>query len=297
MNRRLFLAALLAVSGALAQTAPVPSPADLARERELVRRALGTDFGPINVEARLLVGQLPPQPLGPLPRVPAGQLIGSVVRSSSTPDFPDSQSIFFDSAAPPAQVQAALQASLKALGWTAFNGPLGPSLEGGFQSEAEGNVSALAYYRLEQQVSLHGQIRRVGAVTRVTLNLNRDRNLREQLQFREGRGAELRSNLPTLRPPGGANVQPSGGGGGGGSWTSYASIQSSLSAAQLLEAFGAQLQAAGWTPLTKSTAGKTVTSVWRFTDQDQNEVTGLLTIRNDAPGRYSAQLASLAFRN
>lgn len=64
MNRRLFLVALLAVSGALAQTAPVPSPADLARERELVRRALGTDFGSINVEAKLLVGQLPPSRSG-----------------------------------------------------------------------------------------------------------------------------------------------------------------------------------------------------------------------------------------
>lgn len=224
-------------------------------------------------------------------------MIGSVVRSSSTPDFPDSQSIFLDSSAPPAQVRAELQASLKALRWTAFRGPLGPSFEGGFQSEAEGNVSVLAYYRLEQQVSLNGQIRRVGAVTRVTLNLNKDRNLREQLQFREGRGGELQSNLPTLRPPNGANVQASGGGGGGGSWTSYASIQSALNAAQLLEVFGTQLQAAGWTPLTRSTTGKTVTSVWRFTDPDQNEVTGLLTIRNNAPGRYSAQLASLAFRN
>ncbi|WP_216326090.1 hypothetical protein [Deinococcus aestuarii] len=295
MNRRLFLVALLAVSGALAQTGPVPSPADLARERELTRRALSDDFGPIDVAARLLVGQLPPQPLGPLPNVPSGRLLGSLIRTSNTSDFPNSQSVYFDSSASPAQVQAALRTSLRALGWTPFPGGLSPSFAGGFQ--AAENPEAVWFYRLEQQLRFNAQIRRAGTVTRVTLNVSQDRNLREQLQFQERRGSEYQTNLPALRPPGGTTVQPSGTGGGGGSWTSSASIQSSLSAAQLLDAYGTQLQAAGWTPLARNTAGKTVTSLWRFTDQDKNDVTGVLTLREDAPGRYSAQLASLAFRN
>ena len=32
-------------------------------------------------------------------------------------------------------------------------------------------------------------------------------------------------------------------------------------------------------------------------DKDKNELTGVLTLQETAPGRYSAQLASLAFRN
>lgn len=296
MNRFTLLLALLLAANPLAQQLPAPTPTTLAQERELTQRALGSDYGPINVEAQVLVSQRPPKPLGPLPSVPASRLLGSVIRTSGGPDFPNTQSLYFDSSASPAQVQAALQTQLKTLGWTAFGfGPFGPPERGGFQ--AEENPAALAYYRLEQQVSFNAQIRRVGAVTRVTLNLNQDPNLREQLQFQERRGGEFDTNLPALRPPSGASVLPRGTGGGSGNWNSSASVQSSSTAAQLLDAYGTQLQSAGWTLLTKSVTGKTVTSVWRFTDADQREVTGVLTLQTQAPGRYAAQLATLAFRN
>lgn len=295
MNRFLPVALLLAMSTGLAQTPAMPSPADLAKERELTQRALGIDYGLIAVEAKLLVGKLPPQPLGPLPSVPSGRLLGSVVRTSKTVDYPNSQMIFFDSSASVAQVQAALQRSLQAQGWTAFkrDGDLSP--DKGFQ--AAETPESLAYYRLEQQVSFNAQVTRAGAVTRVTLNLNQDRNIREQIQGRERSGFYAASNLPTLRPPEGTTVQPSGGGGGGGSWNSSASIQSPLNVTQLLDAYGTQLKAQGWTLLVKSAGGKAATSVWRFTDQDKNDVTGVLTLRENAPNRYSAQLASLSTRN
>lgn len=296
MNRSSLVFVLLLISSSLAQPAPAPTPAALAQERELTRRALGSDYGPINVEAQVLVGQRPPKPLGPLPSVPASRLLGSVIRTSGVPDFPNTQSLYFDSSASPAQIQVALQTELKALGWTAFKlGLFGPSERGGFQAEEQ--PAALAYYRLEQQVSFNAQLRRVGAVTRVTLNLNQDPNLREQLQFQDQRGGELDTNLPALRPPSGTSVLPRGTGGGSGNWNSSALVQSPSTAAQVLDAYGTQLQAAGWTLLTKSVTGKTVTSVWRFTDADQREVTGVLTLQTQAPGRYAAQLASLAFRN
>lgn len=295
MNRLTSLLALLAVSTTFAQPSPVPSPADLARERELTQRALGSDYGPSGIQVKLLVGQLPPQPLGPLPGLPSGRLVGSVVRTSSDSDFPNSQTIFFDSSASPAQVRAGLQSALKTLGWTPFKGDFGPSQEGGFQSAED--MGSLAYYRLEQLVSFSAYIGRAGGMTQVTLNLNKNRNLREEIQFRERSDAGSRSNLPVLRPPGGTTVQPSGGGGGGGSWSSFASVQSSLNAVQLLDAYGVQLKAAGWIPLNRSTTGKTVTSLWRFVDQDKNTLTGVLSLQETAPGRYSAQLASLAFRN
>ncbi|MPY67931.1 hypothetical protein F8S09_14810 [Deinococcus sp. SDU3-2] len=65
----------------------------------------------------------------------------------------------------------------------------------------------------------------------------------------------------------------------------------------MLDPVSVQLKATGWTLLNRSTTGKTVTSLWRFADQDKNELTGVLTLQETAPGRYSAQLASLAFRN
>lgn len=295
MNRLFPFALLLAVSTGFAQTTATPSPADLAKERALTQRALGADYGPVTVEVKLLVGQLPPQPLSPLPSVPSGRLLGSLIRTSKNVDDLNSQTIFFDSAASVAQVQTALQRSLQAQGWTAFKTDGNSALEGGFQ--AADNPESLGYYRLEQQVSFNAQVTRVGAVTRVTLYLNKDRNLREQIQMRERSGPYVQSNLPTLRPPTGTTVQPSGGGGGGGSWNSSASMQSSLNLTQLLDAYGTQLKAQGWTLLTKTAGGKAATSVWRFADQDKNDVTGVLTLRENAPNKYSAQLASLFPRN
>ncbi len=129
MNRLASMLVLLAIPTALSQTPPMPFPAALSRERELTQHALGSTYGPIDVRVRLFVGQLPPQRFGPLPGLPSGRLVGSVVRTSSSPDFSPSQTIFFDSSASPPQVQAALRRSLTALGWTPFKGDLGPSYE------------------------------------------------------------------------------------------------------------------------------------------------------------------------
>ncbi|PNY79276.1 hypothetical protein [Deinococcus koreensis] len=295
MPRLPLILALLTLSAALAQPAPVPTPTDLARERELTLRALSSDYGPVALDAQLLVGRLPPRPLGPLPVPPGGRLLGSVLRESRTPDAPSSQSVFYDSPAAPAQVRTALSTALAALGWTRFPGNPGPFGGGGFQAAEPPEY--LAYYRLAQLVSLNAQVGRVGAVTRVTLSVTTDRNLREQLGFRERMGGEPQSNLPALRPPAGTTVQPSGTGGGGGSWSSFASVQSPLDLTGLLDTYGIQLKAAGWTLLNRSVTGKTVTSLWSFADRDRNELTGVLTVRENAPGQYSAQLASLAFRN
>ncbi|QLG13264.1 hypothetical protein HLB42_20215 (plasmid) [Deinococcus sp. D7000] len=298
MNRFLSLVTVLTLSVTLAQTGPMPTPAQLAQERELTQRALGNDSGPYSAQAQLLVGQLPPQPLGPLPTLSSARLLGSVIRTSSV-DHPNSQTIFLDTAASPAQVRTALQSGLKAKGWTAFKGSVGPSRSGGFQAAAQ--PEELAYYRLEQQVSFNAFVTRVGQTTQVTLNLLKDRNLRQQIQFRERDAAEFQSNLPSLPPPREATVRPSGQSGGGGNWTSFASIQSTLKAGALLDAYGVQLKAAGWTLLSRNTTGKTVTSVWRVTEVEKGagrkELTGVLTLREEGAGRYSALLASLAFRD
>lgn len=294
MNRLTSLLTLLTLPMALAQTVTVPTPTQLTQERELTQRALGNEFGPYSAQVQVLVGQLPPQPLGPLPGVPAARLLGSVVRTSSAA-YPNSQTLYYDSAASPAQVRAALQSALKAKGWTAFKHQLGPSSSSGFQAAEP--PEELGYYRLEQQVSFNAFVTRVGQTTQVTLFLNKDRNLREQIQFRERSGDDFQSTLPALRPPKGATVQPGGQSSGGSIWTSSAAIQTSQKAGDLLDAYGTQLKAAGWTLLNRSATGKTVTSVWRGTTAEKQELTGVLTLREDGPGRYSAQLASLAFRN
>lgn len=294
MNRPTPLLTLLTLSAALAQTTPMPTPTQLAQERALTQRALGNDFGSSSAQVQLLVGQLPPQPLGPLPGVPAARLLGSVVRTSSAA-YPNSQAIYYDSAASPTQVKAALQSALKAKGWTAFKNQLGPSSSSGFQAAEP--PEELGYYRLEQQVSFNAFVTRVGQTTQVTLFLNKDRNLREQIQFRERGGDDFQSTLPALRPPKGATVQPLGQSGGGSFWSSSAAIQTSQKAGDVLDAYGTQLKAVGWTLLHRSATGKTVTSVWRGTTAEKQELTGVLTVREDGPGQYSAQLVSVALRN
>ncbi|GBF04985.1 hypothetical protein DAERI_030151 [Deinococcus aerius] len=295
MRRFSSFLALLTLSTALAQgtpAAPAPTPASLAAERELVRRALSFDFGPSEVETRLLVGQLPPQPLGPLPALPGSRVIGSVLRTSSAPDFPTSQNVYLDSPAAPAQVGSALQTSLTARGWTAFPRQGLPFAGTGFLPQEP--TDFLSFYRLEEGVALYASLRRVGNVTQVGLNLSRNPNLRDQVRSEAG-GGFPRPDLPALRPPEGTSVQPRGVGGGSGSWNSGAAIQSPLTATALLDFYAAQLKAAGWTPITLTPPGRIVTSVWRFTDEDKNEATGVLTLREDAPGRYSAQLSSFRF--
>ncbi|WP_456833741.1 hypothetical protein [Deinococcus sp. UYEF24] len=134
-------------------------------------------------------------------------------------------------------------------------------------------------------------------MTHVTLNLSRSSNLRQAIAFRKQGLSSPKSPLPALRPPSGTTVAPSGSSGGGNSWSSEASLNSSLSAGQLLEAYSAQLKAAGWTLLTRIGNGKTLTSVWQFQDLDKHPQTGILTLRDNGRGQFSAQLISLAFQS
>ena len=224
MNCALSLMALLLISGVLAQSVPatMPTPAALAAERELTQRALNQDFGPFSTQSRLFVAQLPAQPLAPLPTVPASRLIGSLTQTSDAAVDRSSQAVFYDSAASADQVRSALQASLATLGWTSFGARFSPYAQGGFQ--AEDNPAGLMYYRLQELVTLSAQVERVNGVTRVSLRLYRNPDLKEQIR-NQGNFPQPQNNLPALRPPKGAKVQPGGASGGdGGNWSTNASI-------------------------------------------------------------------------
>ena len=65
----------------------------------------------------------------------------------------------------------------------------------------------------------------------------------------------------------------------------------------MLEFYGTQLQAARWTLLNSVVSGKVVTSVWHFSTPELKDLTGVLVLREDTPGRYSAQLTSLGLQN
>ena len=304
MKHRPALLLLVTMSLASAQTSPasttsssvtVPSPAALAAERELTRRALSFDSSPFSVQVSLLVGQVPKVPLGPLPIVPSARLLGSVVRSSGAPGYTETQQLYYDSTASVEEIQGALANSLKKQGWTAFTSQMGPEQGGGFQAQVR--PAELGFYRLEQQVTLNAVLNRVGPVTHVTLNLSGSSNLRQEITFRARGLGSPQSPLPALRPPGGTTVTPGSSGSTGNSWSSEASLNSSLSASQLLDAYGAELKAAGWTLLTRTESGKTLTSVWQFQDLDKQPQTGILTLRDNGRGQFSAQLISLAFRS
>jgi len=297
MNRVLSLLGSLLVSSVLAQSAPaaMPTPAALAAERELTQRALNQNFGPFGAQSRLFVPQLPAKLLAPLPAVPASCLLGSLTQTPNDAVNSSSQAVFYDSTASVAQIRSAFRSSLVALGWTPYGDRFDPANQGGFQPADD--PANLAYYRLQELVTFNAQLERVNGVTRVSLRLFSAPGLKEQLRSQDGFSGS-RSTLPALRAPEDAKVQPGGAsGGGGGNWSTSAVIQSTLSVQALSEFYAAQLQTARWTKLNSAVSGKVLTSIWKFSTPDFKSLTGILVLREDAPGRYSAQLASLGFQN
>lgn len=271
-------------------------PADLTLERELVRRALGSDFGPVRIQTELFVGQLPPNPIAPFPALAPARVIGSVMRQSSNPDYPSGSSTYLDTPLSPTQVRAQLQDQLTRLGWTRFpQGLREPfSGHGGFVPSSGDDSEYFSYYRLEDQVTLQGQALARDGATHVTLSVQRDRNLREQLRFVEARNAPPPSPLPELRAPAGVTVEPRGGGGGSRTFTSTAGLRGPVSLAVLARHFEDQLRAAGWTRLNQTQANGVASSTWTARVDDV-PVLGVFALRDEGNGAFTGLLGTLDF--
>lgn len=90
------------------------------------------------------------------------------------------------------------------------------------------------------------------------------------------------SIIPTLQPPAGARVQPTGASGGTNRWEVGAQVESSLSLAELLSHYATELRSAGWEPLDEATGTMMGSRLYQRTHEGVRW-TGLLTI-TERPG-------------
>lgn len=278
-SKMLVLLGALALSTGLAQT-PTVSP-----ERELLERAVTSQWGPASLKTSVLVRQLPADLGLALPQ--GSRVVGSVVTETSDPAFPAGVTVYFDTALTPPQVQAYFDRVLTQAGWKAFPGGGDGIAEGGFLPSTP--IGGRPYYRQNPDQQLSFQTRVVRGVTQVALNRQRFPNLAEALRYSQDDRFNPVRLLPKLTPPAEATVSPRGGGGGGDNVTQYAGIQSTLSRAALFDHYAAQLRQAGWTLRNRADAGTLTSSLWSFTQEGKERV-GLLLIGEAGRGQYRATL-------
>lgn len=74
--------------------------------------------------------------------------------------------------------------------------------------------------------------------------------------------------IPALQPPAGVTVQPSGGGVGGSEYSSTAIARTHWTADKLLDAYAAQLRAAGWRADERAESSSVAIQRWRMKHKD-----------------------------
>ncbi|MDL2344556.1 hypothetical protein QOL99_10350 [Deinococcus sp. MIMF12] len=278
-SKMLVLLGALALSTGLAQT-PTVSP-----ERELLERAVTSQWGPASLKTSVLVRQLPADLGLTLPQ--GSRVVGSVVTETSDPAFPAGVTVYFDTALTPPQVQAHFDRVLTQAGWKVFPGGGEGMAEGGFLPSTP--IGGRPYYRQNPDQQLSFQTRVVRGVTQVALNRQRFPNLAEALRYSQDDRFNPVRSLPKLTPPAEATVSPRGGGGGGDNVTQYAGIESTLSRTALFDHYAAQLRQAGWTMRNRADVGTLTSSLWSFTQEGKERV-GLLLIGEAGRGQYRATL-------
>ncbi|WP_420595666.1 hypothetical protein [Deinococcus sp.] len=232
-------------------------------ERELLYRLLTANYNP-GSEQKIYVGELPPDfPV----TLPAGvRLLGSkedkAPRIKTSTDAGriyhhhlDHTRVLLDSDLPVSEFVAQMRAKLDDA-WEAFNWP---GMQQGFLPAADQDAFHVYHPALRQW--LHVQAEETAGVTQVTLDLNsQESDPREQMQMHFAH--QQRQLAVSVRMPAGTMVQPGGGGGSGNNWQSEAIIETTLSAAALLDFFDPQLQADGWQPLIRSQTDALQAASW-----------------------------------
>ena len=282
-TRLLPLLGVLLLSASLAQTPTSPA---LSPERELLERVAAPQWGSASARTTVLVRQVPADLGINLPQ--NSRVVGSVRTTSSSRDFPDSVTVYFDTRLTPAQVSAYFSQTLVKGGWKAFPAG-GPETAGGFLPSTPASGGGGHYYREPSSQRLLFQSRAVGGVTWVVLTRTDDPDLSQQLRYAQDERFNPERLLPKLTPPAGATVSPRGGGGGGDNVTQYASIESTLPRKALFDHYAAQLRQAGWTLQNRADTGTLTSSLWTF-KRDGKEQVGLLLLGDAGRGQYRATL-------
>jgi hypothetical protein len=249
-------------------------------ETELLYRLLTSNYGTMGVEEKIYISELP---AGFPIDFPAGTRVlgGQEQKSSAFPgrkmgmNRQDHTRVLLDSALKVHEFIGQMRSRL-GRDWEDIDWP--PSMQGGFlPAEAQ---DALTVYSSSLQQSLHLRASEVKGVTQVTLDLNAHSD-----EARENMQRHFRHQPPpvSVRVPAGATVQPGGGGGNGQTWNAQAVIESALTAPELLNHFGGQLQDKGWQPLTPGQNGSMKAASWTNT---QNGVV-LITLHSDGQRHFA----------
>lgn len=252
MRRSMVLAAVLSlavpnVGVAQAGSASVP--------RDLVLVLLGGD----RVDQAIFVGALPAELTGDIPVPEGARVVGGVFG-------PTSGTVVMEGGGP-------LGDLLEAFG---FSESVPPRTGGGFVATSEWGASIWCRedYALNSSTpSIEGRtyhraqyVRRDAARSWCDMDFER-----------AGRDfADL--TLPSLRPPPGARVQPTGGGGSMDSAETEAKVESPLGLEAIFDHYALQLAEAGWVSQGQALGDGVATGRWDTRDEEGEPVVGTLTI-------------------
>lgn len=254
------LAGFLVAAGTLRAQAVNPPMVPL----ELVQTLAFTPFADA-ASPDVLVGRLPDD-IADVVAVPAdGRIIGSLVfrhNAVSAVAVPGPEQAMLDST----------KARLMAAGWTKYD----PPQQRGFAS----NRYMRTTYCLGDTLSLNmrgGRDPDGGRSVLFVSASSRTASICRTQQPATSRRTAGPSLIPSLTPPEGSMASGSGAGSGSGEEYARARVRTDLSAAQLIEHYDAQLQAAGWTLIQRLTADDAAVATYRVTDPEGAAWQGVLT--------------------
>jgi hypothetical protein len=214
---------------------------EFERYRDLAERALGRSA--TGTEVSLTLAGLPPE-AGDRIRLPEGtHVVGGIVRRP-TGDVA-SVGAFVESSLAPKAFDALVRGLYEADGYRAAPQPSGPM--GGFvRSSGMRSITGAVLCRGEDGPWIHTSSRAAREGSEGIVVWNAPAPGGGPCAPHHYAPAPLAGVLAPLEAPDGVELMPGGGyGGGGGSWTMGGTAFTKLSARELIEAFGAQLEGAG----------------------------------------------------
>jgi hypothetical protein len=228
-------------------------------------------------QPRLQVGTLPDTMPSGMRLPDEAEVLGSVLHHDRT-------TIVATTAQAPEDVIVGYVPTLKAQGWREVQKP-GQRPDQGFQSH-QNRQRAFAYLCRDSTSLRVSAAPRAGG--RAYLDVHYEKETGYLPPCQEPQNARRRARIgrmeasfgpmPSLRPPEGVDrVRPSGMGGSSNGAEARARVETTLSAAELVTRYGEQIEAAGWTPRSKSAAEDHATQTWTLEGENGQRWRGVFT--------------------
>jgi hypothetical protein len=241
---------------------------DEAGVREFLRRWFSPGaYGAPEIDTTIWIGQLPAEPPLPLPIPDGARIIGSMQGPYT------SLEVLLDVDRTFSEVREFYQEALEADGWTT---PEGASMGGGFV-DVPFEVDTFCLDQGDAYLTLSGRDME-GGTTDVRISLTMPAEYTPCDAQVAGQPPDLYRLLPALTSPIGAQTQSGGAGSGDGYAEASTTLRTSLSPAEVLDHYDAQLASAGW-KLTSSESTETFGwSTWTVPEAEGQAWNGMLLI-------------------